>query len=244
MRKLLVVLFLIFGGIAQANPPGTFQPLLLAASSPITITYIGNTSDGTNQTTYTFTGVSIGTASSDRVVIVAPFGRANTTSSMSISSITVGGNTPTTNVAQTSGGGSTSSAQGIYSINVPSGTTATIAVTFSTGALRANIAVWTMTGTNGLTTASATANSITGSPTVSTTINVPANGGAVASASGGGSTTTWTGLTEDFDTLVEAANTYTGSHNNFLASQTGLSVSANFSGGTTDPLLVVASWGP
>lgn len=240
MRRIILI-WLLSCGLAFANPPGTYQPLLIA-SSPVNILYQTTASDLSTNSTYTFISQPIGVATSDRVVIVSAWGRPSTGSPV-INSVSIGGNVATQIIQA---GTATETRNGIWALNVPAGTTANIVVNWSSNVVRTAIAIWYMTGTNGVTTASATSSVISGSPTVSTTINVPANGGLIATASETGAlslTSTWSGISKDFDTNP-GTNAFSGGHQNYNTTQTGLTVSDTFSGVTTSPVLVTASWGP
>lgn len=91
--------------------------------------YIGTTVNNANQTNYTFSGVSIGDASDDRVVIV---GSAH---NFGCTEISVGG-TPTTLVDVGN--------IGLGYIAIPSGTTATIVVS-TNGGTNQNCRIWVYT---------------------------------------------------------------------------------------------------
>lgn len=216
------------------------------SSSPVALTYVTNVTDSTDQTTYTFASTSIGTASSDRVVVVVIGSRAN--AARSISSVTVGGNSATAiATANNSGGGAEIAA--IYAVAVPSGTTASIVVTFSAAMLRIAVGVYTLTGTGGAVTAYGTATQTpSGSSPTDSTIDCPANGGILAvnfSNSSATSSTTWTGLTERFDVNPETSSSGVSSaSDNFASAQTNLTVTATVASVTVQQAMAIASWGP
>src|SRR6478609_6446568 len=62
-----------------------------ATGSPPAISYTTSTSDSNDLSTYTFSTQAIGTAASDRKVIVAVQARATGTTTLAVSSMTVGG---------------------------------------------------------------------------------------------------------------------------------------------------------
>lgn len=157
-------------------------------SAPKVLTYIGYTEDSANLTTYTFTGVSIGTASSDRMVVVSIVGDAS--ASRSISSVSIAGSAGTSVVAR----GAVSTPTAMYRRLVTSGTTATIEVTFSGQMNRAAIYVHTITGLN----------SNVPEATMSTNTNSAAINGtsgavvvAFAAILDTGRTSTWTNATKN-----------------------------------------------
>lgn len=204
-----------------------------ASSSPVTISYIGTTTNTADTATYTFTDHAIGTASADRVVLVAVSLRSPT-AGVSISSMTIGGVSATEIVEASTGANATSA---IYGLLVTSGTTATIVVTPSATGQRCQVSVYAMTGNGGSTTAHATATDTT-APS-STTIDIPINGSAVgisyAVDSGAVGAATWAGLTEDNDaTLENTSNAYSAAHLDSTGGATGLSIGVTWANGTPD----------
>lgn len=113
-----------------------------AASGPApkVLAYQTSAVDPSDLTTYTFSAQAIGTAAADRRVHV---GVGATQNSPTISSVVIGGVTATQNIATTLG---TASTVGIFTANVPTGTTADVVVTFTGSTNRCGIAVWTSTG--------------------------------------------------------------------------------------------------
>lgn len=105
------------------------------------LSYIGRLQSGA-QSPITFTNADIGTAASDRLVVVLVTYGGNTSS---LSSVTIGGTTATPNVTQN---GSGWNGVGIHSLVVPSGTTANIVVTTGGGIAQdvLNCYVYTITG--------------------------------------------------------------------------------------------------
>src|SRR3990167_5631292 len=167
-----------------------------ARAPSATVTYVGKTEDTSSATTYTFTDHAIGTAANDRYVIVGVFGFEDSASTKTISSMTIGGVAATELVelsAATMGG-----CWGFYGLSVPTGTTATIAVTFSAIQDGSAVMVWRA---NSLisTSPSATATDNTSSAALSTTISIQDGGIGIAICGRQSANTTysWAGLTED-----------------------------------------------
>jgi hypothetical protein len=132
--------------------------------------YIGAVSNTTGATTYTFTTANIGTAASDRVIVVGVM--LNSSVSRTVSSVTLGGNAMTSIV-----GTNSASNTALFRISVASGTTADIVVTGSGGANGCYVVVYSLTGWGTVTTYNS--NSAAGSSaTISTTIDT-VSGGAV-----------------------------------------------------------------
>jgi len=126
-----------------------------ATSSVKTLTFLQYLSNTAGQSSYTFTSANLGTATSDRVILVCPFGSSG--SNHSINSVTLGGNAMTS-VVSVSG---VQQPTGIYRISVPSGTTANIVVSFSITTTRCGIAMYSLTGYGTVTNYDTASNSTT-----------------------------------------------------------------------------------
>lgn len=148
----------------------------LRAATPkgLQFTYRGTSTFGAGATA-TYTNFSIGTASSDRVVFVAAWMLSAT--ARSISSITIGGVTATLVVGDTA---TRNQNVVLYRATVPTGTTATIVVTWSGSANNSGIDVWTASGVGTITTFSSN-RADSNATTQSVTINTPSNGFSIAS---------------------------------------------------------------
>lgn len=210
------------------------NPFFFGSASK-TSTYQTNNSDSTNATSWTYTAQAIGSAASDRYVIV---GVGTSNNANEPSSVTIGG-ISATKVVGTAGGNHSA---GLWVANVTTGTTADIVVSITGTTDRCAIGVWTATGlASGTPGNTATSNASPGSCTVTTT-----NGGfAIAYSHLGYGTVTWsgTGVTQDFNATIEASVKNTGAR---VAPTDGSSVTftATYSStfdGTTRPL-VAASW--
>lgn len=154
--------------------------------------------DGSNQSTYTFTGVNFGAVSTRRHIIVAfGFGAGSLGASLAPPTMTIGGVSATAviDLGATSG----TSGRPLWIAAVPTGTTGTIVVTRASGMTYGIIEVWTaydlISATPVHTVAGTLANPSTGNLTTSS--GGIAVGMASAAAAGGGFT--WTNLTENDD---------------------------------------------
>lgn len=216
-----------------------------------TATFIAGVVDGANLTTYTFTSAAIGTSSPDRIVVVCAVGAVGSVSP-TISSVTVGGNTATV-LSQTTMDSTATLfvTAGIAAIAVPTSSTATIVVAFSSGMARAAIEVYSVTGAIGIgpfntsTVASSTGTSLTRtivSPTEGCVIGITVSNGAGAVPTG----FTWTNTTEDADTLVEVGTRVGAAHTNFTTGSTNLTISSCATGGTGEfvDVMVLATFAP
>jgi hypothetical protein len=209
-----------------------------SGGAPATVSFTDNMVDDSTLTTYTFTTRAIGTAAANRVVVVSVSTERNTGTRTTVSSMTIGGISATLAVALSS----VDEEMELWEAVVPTGTTATIVVTLAAASVFCACGIWAVYGSG--TTAYNTA-SHTGTLSLSASLNVPAGGVAIgASAVNTGATWTWGGITENFDATHRSGNrNYSGASLAFAVAQTGLSITATASGGTTSTArLVVASW--
>lgn len=231
---------------SSAQLPGMQAYPLLNAGTQVNIQYIGTTADVNNLTTYTFAGTSIGTAATDRVIVVGVIGAIGAT--RNISTVTIDGNA-TTQIAQAGSGGD-SALSGLYWRAVPSGTTASIVVNFDGGMARAAIAVWAVYGANTTSpVADFASDSDTTGLTLTSQIDIPNGGAAIAISNISGTTVTggaWTGVNEDFDDQIETTSfRYSGAHQNSISQQTNRSVDITWSAASgSRSSLVSASFTP
>lgn len=192
--KNLLAMPLSLGLIAQKN---------VAAR---TVTYRTSQAFGTLATSFTVTSAAIGTASSDRIVVVI----ASTSNSIAITSCTLAGAAMTKAAASPAGTGSTA----IFYLSSTSGTTATVVASTGGSTTRACIGVYTvLLGTTSATpSATQTVRTTTGTTGTLPSVTVPAGGvfiaGMYSSASTGA--VTWTGATENYDLVINAATGASG----------------------------------
>lgn len=236
IKRILITAVLFLSTLlisVQAQMPGTFMPVIGVSAPPKVLTFQGSFAQG-GGATITYTNAPIGTASADRYVIVAVAGEdnANTT----ITSITVGGNTPTTVVTSNN----VRSSLAIYIILVPSGTTATISATFSISKDGSWIGVWTATGLTSITAAGTntqTTNNTAASVTTSDggfVVGVCGNYGAAA-------TPTWTNLTQRYASTQNGSRNGTGADVSSV-SGTSVNVTCNMSAAGNAYGMALAGW--
>jgi hypothetical protein len=157
------------------------------------VTFIDHTIDGApGSGTVTFSGHAI--ASSGLLVIGVHGERSG---SISVSSVTVGGNTATERIEASDGSGTTTA---LYTVTSPGGTTADIVVTYNTTPRTAAVSVWQVVGLNSA-VPTGTASAINEDPLSDSTIDIEANGVVIvaATADGGTSATPTAGYTERYD---------------------------------------------
>lgn len=186
---------------------GSSKKLLMARAGVVpagnvTVTYIGETVTGVDGTTFSFTGVNIGTAASDRIV-VAVFHASGGTTGATITSLTCSAGTLDTAV---SGVNAFQNAAITY-IQIASGTTADFSVTYSGTKNRANLHVYTLTGwttSTPLTTDSDAASATT----ASSTLDIPTGAAAIYAVTASGTPTgTWSSATETYDRNIGGETT-------------------------------------
>lgn len=188
---------------------------------------------------YTFSSQAIGTAASDRYVVVAA--NTATASAADANSVTVGGESASL-VVRASGGDH--SRVELWIVLVTSGTSADIVITWSSAKDRCGCAAWAIYGASA--TASDTATDADTTP--SQTIDCPAGGiiiaGQVMNGSGATRTASWTGLTEDYDQEMQANTSQTGASDLFTDAVSGRTVAVSPSAGIGLSAMAIASFGP
>lgn len=208
--------------------PFPFRP---PVRSLAVVTYQTSVAQEVITATNTFNGVSFGTASSDRYIIVGILARSGSTST-TISSVTIGGVAATAvTTLVIPGSGSGENLASIYIAAVPTGTTGTVTVVSNNSMARLAIVVWSATGLDSA-TAVATGTSSAAAPTASLAVRY---GGFAVGVSYSQSTTsaTWAGISENVDTTTNFSNTYTGaSLGQFAAAQASLTMTATWASGT------------
>lgn len=136
--------------VTYTDPGGTaetiFSPDSGSISAPLTASFVVQTGSASGLTTYSFTGVSVGTAAASRWTILCVFGFG---SNRTVSSASLTG-TGMTKLVDAGSGSSQPCA--IFALLNPTGTTADFSITFS-GAIAAgaSIAVYSITGNSTIT---------------------------------------------------------------------------------------------
>jgi hypothetical protein len=190
-------------------------------------------------TSFTFTAHDIGPEAADRLVVVVA-GSEDATTAHAPTGVTIGGNAATQVVVND---GTNRESVGIFSLVVASGTTADIVVSYGITTDRCRIAVYTITGYSS-STAHDTDRAAGTSTGISLTLDVPANGAAIAAVqlATGNNAVAWTNATEDFENNTEGTSARLGGATyNATTAVTGHNITASF---TSDlHSAVVASWG-
>lgn len=228
----------VTGTNAGGNSTGTSNGLTV----DVYLVYLTHIEDATDAAVYSggvWSGVSFGVAASNRKLAILHAVR-NSAGDGTLTSITIGGVTATAVVSLT-GSGNTNKSH-IQIADVPTGTSGNIVITWSTTQLRAGAGLYAIYGA-GSSTASDTDSSI--ADPASVTLTVPAKGVAIGGGYGGnGVSASWTGLTENYDTLMEAGNLHSGAS---LNSSAGGNIAMSCDWSSTPSVqcpVVFASWGP
>ena len=214
-----------------------FFPMQLGARS-LFVEFLGSNASTSAGSSQSFAGESLGVAASTREIFVAVSWTAGVTT-RTVSSATIGGIAATVRVQDgLSDGSSNSVGAAIISAAVPTGTTGTIAITFSGSVNECAIGKYRVLNRTSIFNTASDALTDGFSPaTSSTNINVGANGAIIAAYqlldSGFGSNVTWGNINEDYDSSYGAPNhRYSGASQSALSAQTGraITTSANTSG--------------
>lgn len=196
---------------------------------PLEYSFQDSTSVSQNTATYSFAGRAFGAADADRKILVAIRAIANASLP---TGVTIGG------VAATHLNGTASGniVVDYWWAAVPTGTTGTVAVTFSSGSSRdVAIAIYRVIPEINLVD-SDTQSVGGGSPpiTLNTSLDVPATG-IIFGAAGetGTGDNTWTELTEDADFVTAGSFKFSCASKQYQSAQTGQAVSVTLSAGIT-----------
>jgi len=216
--------------------------LMAAGKAPAVVTsaFTANDATATDLGSYTFSSQALGTAAADRIIVV---GVQTHDYSNSFVSGTVAGQT----LSQIATSGAGNHTLFLLQASVASGTSGDIFVDWSSTSTNSFIGVWALYGANS--TVSDTAVGTNDANPATANIDCPAGGTIIGMVRHYGSpshqhTHTWTNLTEDFDVYQEYASV-SGAHDNFTAAQSGLTISAQKSGGGThQSRFCLASYGP
>lgn len=197
-----------------------------------------NGGDGGGSGLYTFTGVLIGAAHTNRQILVGVTSTDNNTAA-DVSSVTIIGETGLEIITVNNTGGSNAQIASFWKATVPTGTSGTIAVQMSEATDNCAISVYRII--NASTTVFDTASDIATPYTQS--LDVPGFGAAVGLLTQDGNrTTTWTNLTEDLD-----VNGYDGTQpttqstaSAIFSTQQSVSITATESGANNAALALVS----
>jgi len=196
--------------------------------------------------TYTFTGVSFGTAASDRVVVVYISYAASAASS--ITGVTIAGVAAT--LAVTANTSSQIRVASIYYASIPSGTSGTVVAStnLTVTPVPGFCVSYSMYGLSSTTPTTGVSNNdvVSVAPSASVTIT-PNNGGIIVAGynAGGiaaGTTSTWTNVTEDLDLIYSTSNIITNGSSTTAVNASTTITCTGTDGTVNRPNLIVATW--
>lgn len=227
---------------ANAQVPGMFQPLLIATTSA-QVTYTDSQVIAGTASTYTFSGLNFGAASSDRYMI-CEVGIRNASSTFSISSATIGGISAVAAVTSSNTGASVQNTAAIFVAAVPTGTSGNFVVNLSAASTRAAATCYAATGLNSA-TPTATNTSTGDNPSGSLVVSP---GGIAIGAEFFGTNpftipaATWTNLTKDTDLNVGSVNNFSSASVNSAAGQSSTISVSNSNVVVNGTAAVFAAW--
>jgi hypothetical protein len=211
-------------------------------AAPASVSFTSSDSTRSVLSVFTWSGKAIGTAASDRKVVVMVTGTGNTGGAKSVSSLTVGGVSATL-VKRNQYSASTSYVLEIWQADVPTGTTGDIVATWNAAMYDCSMVAWAVYGA--ASAAHATINEEDEVP-MNVLITIPANGVCIAGIgwnNNSGESITWTNLTEDADTVGGTNWGGGGASGAFSSLQTNRSITATHnSDQATYILLSAVSW--
>jgi hypothetical protein len=216
------------------------------AVTPVDISYTTGGSSYTNATSATpsFTDLAIGAAATNRKVVACIILFSSPV--RTVDAVTIQG-IAATRVKTASNGGAGVRKLEFWVADVPTGTTATVAITASGTILGAGAIVYRMTGAVSSTPFD-TDEDTDGSDPQTGALDVPASGAAIGFTWVNGSHTyAWTGLTEDVDAGIAGSNSWSSASLEFAAAQSGIAISNDITGtpvNTTLAVSIFGSWGP
>lgn len=218
--------------LLDINPPKLIRSKLIVDNT-------STATNGTNLTTYNFPGLSFGAAGSaarPKSMVVCAFA----SSVANLVSGSIGG--VAGNVLVNTGDLAASCGMMIAPCNDASGE---VIVTWSDAATRCGIGVFSLFNNYSVVPTQAKFTTTVAANALNQTINV-AGGGAVIAMAGNNETVsatwTWTGITENFDVLLETTRSMTGGSQSFDLSRSSLSVTAQSAMAITSGGMVIASF--
>jgi len=215
------------------------------AAGPAIATHVAGVSNTSAASTWTQSDEDIGTASSDRVIVIATHNDGYPAGT-DITGVTIGGSAMT----QLGEVGIVEGRLEMWALAYPSGTTATFVTTYAASTNPRAMHIFSLTGTGGATTVSELAthagpNAGNSNHFSSLNLDVPENGTVIAASfnqaySNGGA---WTGV--DFDNRINATGNqfFEAASKDFTAASEGLLIKRDWTTGQRVGM-IAASFGP
>jgi hypothetical protein len=186
----------------------------VATKLPASSSFLVSVQDTSDQTTYTYNGVNFGADDPTRRIIVVVHW-STTNAARNINSGTIGGIGMTNHIlTQTGPGGAAVSDWGsqIVSAQVPTGSSGTVTFTLNGAVARSEIAVYRQINEIDATHTDVQGDTSVSGNALSVTVNTPAVGMVYSGASmsiASGASSTWVGVTEQYDHSLELAGILT-----------------------------------
>lgn len=183
--------------------PG-FPTFTAGDGPPPTFTYNGVRTSTSDSTSYSFTSTPIGTASANRLVVLCISTGNNVLEDPLVTGVTVGGIAAEriTNIP-----GYWTACE-TWAVSIPTGTTATVVVTCSTGTLRCAVFSYSLYGLRSTTPRAINTFGGENTATGTTPVLAPSGGIVIAHAcatQAGTTTATWTNINSDYAQKLENA---------------------------------------
>jgi len=210
-----------------------FSPV---SSSAVTAEFGGSGVNATEDSSYTFSSIGLGTAASDRFLVVG-FG---TGENRTVATVTVAGNSAAQILSYQNSG-----TIEFWGLSLATGTSGDVVVGLSGGNGKLpGCGVWAIYGAN--TTETDTDTVAAADPMVGS-LTIPANGVGIGYFyTTHGNSSTWTNLDEDFDEKTKPSDNHLqgGAHKTYSTLQSGLSITADLAVSTTQGGMILAAYGP
>ena len=201
-----------------------------AAEPDSTLAFTASAVNTSAQSSYTFSSQAIGTASSDRVVVVGTSGGSGATDA--VSSMTIGGVSAVKAIGIVNNTGTE-----IWYATVPTGTTASVVVNWGGTKNRSGIGVWALTGVSGIGATNTSSSS-------TSTLTVSGNEKDIVIVMWGGkdhSSVSISGVTENFDRdITGAGSQYIAGGSKKLTSSGSNAITVTPNAGATEVAAVSA----
>lgn len=205
-------------------------------------------SSNTGMSTYSFT-VDTGREDATRYIVVDASGFHSLTAT-TLNSITIGGSGATIHRSEksTRAPNSANAMSAIAGLALPSGTSTTVTVVFSTTIFACGVAIYALYDLVSTTPFAANGNTADTTTSVSTTLNIPGGGIGIATCTSYNIITgpaSLTGLTQDFDITVSPGGTdqfeQNGGSSENMSAETGRTITATGTG-TLPRSICAVSW--
>jgi hypothetical protein len=207
----------------------------LGSGGPPSVSYRTSSLSTINNTDYTFNSIDFGSASGRSLVVVCVTGTR-----VPDNTSTIGGVAATVTAGIDPG---TAASSIMYAV-VPSGSSGTVFVDFASAGVnvsRCGIHVFAVYNLDS-TTPTDTATDSSESGDLASTIDVSASGILIACGSKDNNTTSsWTGVTERFDSQSEGTHTC-GDYTSTGSAETGRAIEIDWAGGSDESSLSAVSW--